>query len=105
VLAEILRQCVKDGENARVDNADYLRVFGISDRSQRAGDIWRTLAKASGSNIAPHRAALDVILNEGTLANRLLQSVGPDVNPTTLLATYRRLCDCLAHGRMFHAAS
>jgi carboxylate-amine ligase len=103
VLAGILRQCVKDGENARIDNADYLRVFGIAGRSQSAGDIWRTLAKASAREIAPHRAALDVILNEGTLASRLLQSVGPDVNAKTLLATYRRLCDCLAHGRMFHA--
>ena len=103
VLAGILRQCVKDGENARIDNADYLRVFGIPDRSQSAADVWRTLAHASEHRLAPHRAPLDVILNEGTLASRLLQSVGPDVNAKTLLATYRRLCDCLAHGRMFHA--
>jgi carboxylate-amine ligase len=103
VLAGILRQCVKDGENARIDNGDYLRVFGIAGHSQRAGDVWRTLAKGSEGRIAPHRAVLDVILNEGTLASRLLRSVGPDVNAKTLLATYRRLCDCLAHGRMFHA--
>ena len=105
LLAAILRQCVKDGENARIDNPDYLRVFGITDSRPSAGDVWRTLAKASARQIAPHRDALDVILNEGTLASRLLRSVGPDVNAKTLLAAYRRLCDCLAHGRMFHAAS
>jgi hypothetical protein len=44
-----------------------------------------------------------VILDEGTLASRLLRSVGPNVDAATLLTTYRRLCDCLARGRMFHA--
>ena len=103
VLAGMLRQCVERGENARIDNADYLRVLGIADRSLNAGDAWRALAKMSERQIEPHRAALDVILAEGTLANRLLRSVGRTVDASTLLSTYRRLCDCLAHGRMFHA--
>lgn len=103
-LKDILRLCVERGENARIDNAAYLRVFGITDASMTAGDVWRALAQGSQRQIAPHRAALDVILNEGTLASRLVRSVGGDVNASTLLATYRRLCDCLAHGRMFHAA-
>ncbi len=104
VLAGILGQCVEHGENARIDNADYLRVLGISDASPSAGEVWRVLAKQLQQQIAPHRDALDVILAQGTLANRLLRSVGPVVNAKTLLSTYRRLCDCLAHGRMFYAA-
>ena len=101
-LAAILRQCVEHGEAARIDNVAYLRVLGLSG-AQTAGDVWRALAKASQRRLAPHRAALDVILDEGTLSSRLMRSVGPHVDAASLLATYRRLCDCLAEGRMFHA--
>ena len=37
------------------------------------------------------------------VSTRLLRSVGQTVNAASLLSTYRRLCDCLAEGRMFHA--
>ena len=42
VLAAILRECVKHGEAARIDNADYLRVFGI----RRCADRRRSVARA-----------------------------------------------------------
>ncbi len=102
VLAAILRRCVEHGEAARIDNVEYLRVLGLSG-AQTAAEAWRTLAKMSQSKLAPHRAALDVILNEGTLATRLTRSVGANVKAASLLSTYRRLCTCLAEGRMFHA--
>ncbi len=35
-LAAILQECVKHGEAARIDNTDYLRVFGI-EGAQTAG--------------------------------------------------------------------
>ncbi len=45
-LAAILQQCVKHGETARIDNADYLRVLGLSG-AQTAGEAWRALASMS----------------------------------------------------------
>ena len=101
-LAAILQECVKHGEAARIDNTDYLRVFGI-EGAQTAGEAWRALAAMEQQKLTPHRAALDVILGEGTLSTRLKRSVGPNVTAAALLSTYRRLCDCLAEGRMFHA--
>lgn len=101
-LAAILQQCVKYGEAARIDDASYLRVLGLSG-AQTAGEAWRALAAMAQQKLAPHREALDVILGEGTLSTRLKRSVGPNVTAASLLSTYRRLCDCLAEGRMFHA--
>lgn len=101
-LAVILKQCVKYGEAARIDNADYLRALGI-EGARPAGEVWRALAAMAQQKLAPHRAALDVILDEGTLSTRLKRSVGPSVTAASLLSTYRRLCDCLAEGRMFRA--
>lgn len=101
-LAAILQQCVKYGEAARIDNLDYLRALGI-DSVQTAGEAWRALAAMAQQKLAPHRAALDVILDEGTLSTRLKRSVGSNITAASLLSTYRHLCDCLAEGRMFRA--
>ena len=104
-LAGILRECVTHGERARIDNADYLRVLGVPDAGRDAGSIWRALAQRATPQLESHRTALDVILNDGTLAHRLLRAVGPSVDRTTLSRTYRQLCACLAEGRMFRAAA
>ncbi len=104
-LADMLRRCVERGENALIDNVDYLRILGIQGRSLTAGDVWRSLAEFAREQIAPHRNALGVILQEGTLATRLLRSVGARADAAALRMTYRRLCDCLAQGRMFHATA
>jgi hypothetical protein len=103
VLAAILRQCVARGEGARIEHEGYRRVLGLDAAATSAGEVWRTLADSLTSQIAPHRAALDVILGEGTLASRLLRAVGANPDAAALTKTYRRLCDCLEHGRMFQA--
>ena len=72
-------------------------------RSEKLTDWECGFVDSLQRQIAPHRAALDVILGEGTLASRLLRAAGPNPDAAALTKTYRRLCDCLAHGRMFRA--
>jgi len=103
VLAGILRECVERGEHARIDNEAYLRLLGIPDTACSAGAAWRTLEQLSRQRLTPHRDALDVILDEGSLASRLKRSVGPEADAAALRTTYRQLCECLEYGRMFHA--
>ena len=103
-LARILKACVERGETALIDDADYRRVLGVDD-ARIGADIWRALAELSAPKLAAHHDALDVILTEGTLASRLLRSVGERVDAKSLSATYRKLCDCLMHARMFRAAA
>jgi glutamate---cysteine ligase / carboxylate-amine ligase len=103
-LARILKTCVERGEAAVIDNADYRRVLGVGD-ARTGADVWRALANLSGAKLTAHREALDVLLADGTLATRLLRSVGDRVDAESLRGTYLRLCDCLAQGRMFRAAA
>ena len=103
-LARILKACVQLGERAPIDNADYRRVLGAPD-ARTGQDVWRALANLSAPKLVPHDDALDVLLTDGTLATRLLRDVGARVDAKSLKKTYARLCDCLAHGRMFRAAA
>jgi len=103
-LARLLKACVEKGERAPIDNADYRRALGAPD-ARTGQDVWRALANLSSPKLAPHKEALGVILADGTLATRLMRDVGARVDRTSLKRTYARLCDCLAHGRMFRAAA
>ena len=60
VLAAILQRCVKHGEAARIDNAEYLRVLGVPG-AQTAGEVWRALATMSQgeTRVAPRSARCD----------------------------------------------
>ena len=103
-LAAILRDCVERGEQAFIGDTQYLRVLGVSDGACSASDAWRRLRALSAAGLGAHVDALDVILSEGTLASRLRRSVGPGADAGALFTTYRKLCECLEHGRMFRTA-
>lgn len=100
-LAPIFLACVRDAEQASIDDADYLRTFGLGARRATAGELWRHLL-AEGT-LGPVPDELRVILEHGCLARRMLRAAdaprtGP-VPPDRLRTLAERLCDCLAQGR------
>jgi gamma-glutamyl:cysteine ligase YbdK (ATP-grasp superfamily) len=99
-LAAILADCIRDGERALIADAGYLRLFGFPGRRGTAGELWRHLGAAAP--VAPAFAgSLELMLEQGPLARRILNAVGPEAGRPRLEAVYRALCDCLADGRMF----
>jgi carboxylate-amine ligase len=103
-LEHIFLQCVEEGEEAVIHDTDYLSVFGLEETGPlTAGGLWRRLVDRLASECAPCRDALAVILDEGTLARRILRAVGDAPAPERVREVYGALCDCLAEGRMFTA--
>jgi gamma-glutamyl:cysteine ligase YbdK (ATP-grasp superfamily) len=101
-LTEVFLGCIRDGEQALIDDADYLTRLGCLECRISAADLWRLLVERHLDDGRAHwRQALKTILEQGPLARRLLQAVGADITPARLEAVYRELCDCLQAGRMF----
>lgn len=108
-LANTLWKCVADGNAAVVDDADYLALFGANAQRLSAQDVWRHLTELiSARAMDPKRKELldDArwLIENGTLAQRLVESLG--VNPTRQACreTYSRLADNLQQGdRFVHA--
>jgi gamma-glutamyl:cysteine ligase YbdK (ATP-grasp superfamily) len=100
-LADLLEAVMRDGERALIDNADYLRAFGC-DKRMAAGELWRRLIEqVDAKALAFCREQLDVILNHGPAARRILAAVDGDLSRAHLADVYRSLCDCLDRGEMF----
>jgi carboxylate-amine ligase len=107
-LSAILLACIRDAEHADIADAEYLALLGYPGERCSAGELWRKLIETAQHEdrlSEAWRAPLDVILNQGSLANRLRQAVGADATRAGLQAVYRRLCRCLQEGRMFEPSA
>jgi gamma-glutamyl:cysteine ligase YbdK (ATP-grasp superfamily) len=105
-LAAVMRSCILDGEQAGIADRQYLALLGYPGARCTAQQLWRHLLEvAHGNGQLPNRwlQSLRVILNRGSLAQRLRQAAGDDPTRARLQTVYRRLCDCLQQGRMFEA--
>lgn len=100
-LAGILHACIRDAEQALIEDAAYLQRLGFAVARCRAGELWRHLIEATVPSEDPAYAPLDAILQHGPLARRILEAVGPACTHDRILAVYRALCDCLDAGQMF----
>ena len=105
-LADIMLSCNRDGEQAVIDNDEYLRIMGFPARHCEARELWQHLIDGLGQGSGDQRMTwlepLRVILEHGTLSRRILEAVGSDCSKPVLEKVYRELCACLAEGRMFH---
>ncbi|MEX0653562.1 MAG: glutamate-cysteine ligase family protein [Phycisphaeraceae bacterium] len=105
-LVSIFDRCVREGEAAVVDDADYLRCFGCeADAPMSAGALWRHLIArietVDPEAIAAHAPALRTWREQGPLARRLLAALGEAPAPGRLRTVYRQLATCLSRNTTF----
>ncbi|MEK6780067.1 MAG: glutamate-cysteine ligase family protein [Bacteroidota bacterium] len=105
-LAELLDNTIQDGPRANINNADYLKIFGIHKGLASAKEIWQTiinhLIEKGNSHLKKWMPELTVILEEGTLSDRILKSLDGDFSRENLKKVYKQLALCLAENKMFH---
>ena len=101
VLYDVLLASIRDADDAVIDDVDYLHALGMPTSRCVARDVWRSLLADAGSAHAWWHPAIDVILQNGPLARRILRATGSRPDRDRLRVTYRALCQCLEDGRMF----
>jgi carboxylate-amine ligase len=107
-LLPILLACVRHGDQATIEDTEYLKLFGYAASGPTtAGRLWRHLVEQVDrqTSLAEWQAPLDVMLNEGCLARRILAATGPEPSHAQLLGVYRALAECLERGKPFRAPS
>ena len=104
-LAGLLGACIRDASQTIIGDAGFLRAFGFPERgAARLADLWQHIIEStlSGDACGPEiAAALEVILTEGTLAERILRALGKRVSGAGMAEHYARLAQCLARGALF----
>jgi gamma-glutamyl:cysteine ligase YbdK (ATP-grasp superfamily) len=106
-LRQILTRCAVEGDRTVIDDADYLSALGSPASSATAGEVWGALYERVMPRESPERAEhgphLEVILEEGVLARRIVRAVGEGAEAARIREVYAALCACLERGQPFRA--
>ncbi len=105
-LADILFKSVKSAEKNRIGNGNYLNIFGLQLKGELiTGDLWGHILREIQSHYPLPEVFLEplhIIIQQGTLASRIVRQLNNDLSRPALNRVYGRLCDCLARGVMFN---
>jgi gamma-glutamyl:cysteine ligase YbdK (ATP-grasp superfamily) len=97
-LAEWFRRIVRAADQSVIDDPAWLACFGLPATPLAAGELWQRLCEQT-QPAGGEDPVLSQILAHGPLARRIERALEHDACP--LAEVYRRLCDCLAEGRLF----
>lgn len=104
-LAGLFEKCMVTGQKTVVTQAEFLAAFSIQESTMTAIDVWKIvmdkLVKSGNTALEKWTPELSVILNEGTLSDRIIKAMGQDTSEESIKNTYRKLCGCLAQNKMF----
>lgn len=100
MLSALLHEGTRRGPAAELP-ASYRELLGLPPGARTLGDAWRGLVETTFAGPAELEPALEVVLREGTLAERILAALGRGFDRPRLREVYNELCECLADGRSF----
>jgi len=103
-LRDLLIEISKDGEQAMIEDGEYLKHFGISDARITVQELWRHLVKTlrgSDKELDRLMAPLEIVLKHGSLSTRIRRALGSDFSHEALHNVYDQIADCLTEWRPF----
>jgi glutamate---cysteine ligase / carboxylate-amine ligase len=108
LLAKVFNDAIRLGPAALVPESIASHFGSGMDESTSIGTLWNTILMQLDDNEptffqGPLRDCLETILRQGTLSQRILQTLAGDFSRPSLHRVYEELCDCLENGSMFLA--
>lgn len=101
-LVQILFATVKDAENARIDDENYLRLFGIQGKTKRASDLLKHIFDEVRKSISANsQTVLRNLLERGTLASALVGHLGKSPDRSDFVREYAKLAHSLAENSLY----
>lgn len=103
-LVSIFDQATEKAEEATIDSKDYLSTFGFPGDTAKTSELWRFIwdtLNANTNSLSNWKSEIDVILKEGSLASRIMKSIGPAIEREQVLGVYKKLAGCLDQNKVF----
>ena len=94
-------RAVSAGGDAVLSDEALLACFGLPGAPCSLRDLWAHLASELDMRVDGSQAALELILRQGTLSERILRAVGGEPRPERVREVYGELAECLREDRAF----
>ncbi len=106
-LQSILLETIKEGEKTRIDDGEYLSLFGVKAGEISAGQLWRhlfdQLYESRDIRSEAVLAFLDGMIAAGSLSTRIRNALPDDFSEADAKPVFEELCQCLKQGTLFRA--
>lgn len=101
-LFDILNDAIRNGENSKITNLEYLHLFGLNEATTQK-NIWSHLFNSVKPSINEnYLEALEIILSKGTLSTRILKEIDNDSSEQNIHKVYNQLANCLQKNEVFN---
>lgn len=100
-LTQIFQDCVLYGDQAVISDGDYLALFGCDRSTKSVKQLWEKLYVDHEALLGDYQAPLQLILEKGSLARRLLGKLAGRFDRSNLRSVYQELALCLVENRLF----
>lgn len=100
----ILAEAIEYAENGVIRNVDYLKSFDLRVSAPVTfREFWKVLYDRIRDRLPQEsQIVIEHILEKGSLASRILKSLGNKLTPEHVISEYKSLADCLANGTLYH---
>ncbi|WP_419420054.1 glutamate-cysteine ligase family protein [Legionella sp. D16C41] len=94
-----------NGFNVIVEDKELFKQWQLNDSLKNCRQIWSQLIEQVSSHLDnASQRALEYILSQGNLSERLLKASGLNISQNILLSIYRQLSHCLLTNQQFNPA-
>ncbi|MBC3539725.1 glutamate-cysteine ligase family protein [Rufibacter sediminis] len=104
LLASVFRSSLKNGPKTEVQDAAYLKLLGLTQTQATLEEIWGHFwnnVQKSPVFTPEISLSIDVLLEKGTLSERILKVLGESPSLDDIRAVYRNLAVCLAQNKLY----
>ncbi len=99
-LSAILFQLAERGGRGIIDEGDYLELMGLS-KPLTGNACWRQLLTDGLMEGSPFARTLEGMVERGTLAEALVDQLGPAPEMSAIRDGYRELAECLQDNKLY----
>ena len=97
----IFDDVIKDAENTLITNKKYLALFDLT-KDADVKIIWKKIYELVGERLSEnHQNHIEFILQNGSLASRILKALRGDFSDENIQKVYQKLGESLQEDRMF----
>ena len=104
ILTGIFDDTMVNGMQTEILSSEYLSFFGLAEFTT-VGEIWKHVFNSLSETVIPPLSKwepeLNVILNQGSLSERIIKTLNGDYSDASIKTVYRNLCDCLKQNKLF----
>jgi gamma-glutamyl:cysteine ligase YbdK (ATP-grasp superfamily) len=101
-LRQVFNQAIEKGLAVKIDDRELMEQWQLPHRTMTLGEIWSRLIENISSQLEQNQQlALELILSQGSLSERILRAIDKSTDKNLLQRVYHQLAYCLVSNQQF----